>query len=185
VDAVFTSHDHFYERSETFADGYRILYFVEGAGGASLYPRVNGWDEPGSWMWDESNQTFYAKAFDNSTYSFLRVDIAPAGGGIWQASFSAVRPSGEVFDVVAIRRPWRAIRLNGECVFSFEAIQGRTYRVEFSDDLPTVGMNWQVLEESVFANTPFLYITDDGTKSGSSPADSSVRHRFYRVREVQ
>lgn len=185
VDAVFTSHDHFYERSETFADGYRILYFVEGAGGASLYPRVNGWDEPGSWMWDESNQTFFTKAFDNATHSFIRVDITPLGGEMWQASFSAVRPSGEVFDVVAIRRPWRDIRLDEKCVFSFEAIGGRTYRVEYSDDVPAPGMNWQVLEESVFANTPFLYITDDGTKSGSSPADSSVRHRLYRVREVQ
>ena len=185
VDAVFTSHDHFYERSETYADGYRIVYFVEGAGGASLYPRVNGWDEPESWMWDESNQTFYAKAFDNSTYSFLRVDIAPAGGGIWQASFSAVRPSGDVFDVAAIRRPWRDIRLDEKCVFSFEAIRGQTYRVEYSDDIPAPEMNWRVLEESVFANTPFLYITDDGTKSGSSPADSSVRHRLYRVAEVQ
>lgn len=185
VDGVFSSHDHFYERCETRAEEYRILYFVEGAGGAALYSRRIGWDEPGSWMWDESNQTFFTKAFDNATNSFLRVDITPLGGEMWEARFSGIRPSGEVFDVATIRRPWREIRLDGTCVFSFEAIQGRTYRVEYCDDLPAPEMSWQVLEESLLAESPFLHITDDGTKTGVSPADGSVTQRFYRVREVE
>jgi hypothetical protein len=104
---------------------------------------------------------------------------------MWQASFSGIRPSGEVFDVAAIRRPWREIRLSETCVFSFEAIRGRTYRVEYSDDLAATEMTWQVLEESLLAETPFLHITDDGTKTGVSPADRSVGQRFYRVKEIQ
>ena len=99
VDAVFTSHDHIYERCETYVDNYRLLYFVEGVGGAPLYSRASGWDVPGSWMWDELNQTYYTKAFDNSSHIYL-VTAFEIIGHIWnkdnvlEESFRVLRPQG-------------------------------------------------------------------------------------------
>lgn len=184
VDAVFGSHDHFYERSETYVDNYRILYFVEGAGGAPLYSRASGWNAPGSWMWDELNHTFYTKAFDNSSYSFIKVDIAPLGSGRWRATFSATRSNGEVFDVFQITRPSGHIGLAETLTFSFESTPGQTYQVEYSNDLLGSEMEWLPLGTPIVAHGPLTSITDDGTETGIPPTDDTVRRRFYRGREA-
>jgi hypothetical protein len=185
VDAVFSSHDHFYERCETYVEDYRILYFVEGAGGASLYSRASGWDQPGSWMWDDLNHTFYTKAFNNTAYSFINVGIVPLGNGVWQATFSAIQADGEVFDTVQIRRPWGHIAFNHDLVLSFEAIPGEIYQVDYSNDLPSSAMEWRELQAPIVANEPFVRITDDGTSTGVPPSDESVVHRFYRIRQLR
>jgi len=184
VDAVFSSHDHFYERCETYVDGYRLLYFVEGAGGASTYSREPGWDSPGSWMWDDVNETHYTKAFDNSSFSFICAEIEPLGNGMWQATFSATRPNGEVFDMVQIRRPWGYIGFGEGLTLSFHSTPGRSYQVEYSNDLPGNGMRWLPLGQPIVAEEPFILLTDDGTETGTSPTDDSVRHRFYRACEL-
>jgi len=185
VDAVFTSHDHVYERCETYVEDYRIRYFVEGAGGAPLYPRTEGWDEPGSWMWDELNQTFYTKAFDNTSHSFIKIDIVPLGNGTWQATFSAIRPNGEVFDVVRIRRPWGYMEFDEALTFWFEAIPGETYQVDYSNDLPRSEMEWHAVGPPIVADGPFVRIIDNGAETGVAPSDESVTHRFYRVRQLR
>ncbi|NQT85032.1 metallophosphoesterase [bacterium] len=184
VDAVVGSHDHFYERCETYVDNYRLLYFVEGAGGAPIYSRSFGWDQPGSWMWDELNETYYTKAFDNSSHSFLSVDIAPLGNGRWRATFSATRPNGEVFDMVEIRRPWGEVCLGEAFIFSFEGTAGQTYQVEYTDDFPGSGMEWQPLGAPILADGAFIRVTDDGTETGVPPTDGAVRRRFYRAQEL-
>ncbi len=188
VDAVFSSHDHFYERCQTYVDDYRILYFVSGAGGAgsldSLYEQWTGWDAIGSWMWDEVNQTFHTKAFDRSSFSFLKVEIAPLENGAWQATFSGTRPNGEVFDMVRITRPWRHISFSETVRLSFDSSPGKTYEIEYSDGLPGAEMLWQPLGAPILADSPFIRIVDDGTHTGVSPADPSLRHRFYRIREA-
>jgi chitodextrinase len=181
VDAVFTSHDHFYERCGTYAEDYPIVYFVAGAGGAPMYERASGWDVPGSWIWDEANQTFYTKAFDNTSHSFIKIDIAPLGGGSWEATFLATRPDGEVFDSVRIRRPWGHIGFGVSVELAFESIPGETYQVEYSNELPGANMTWQALGIPILADSPFLRATDDGTLTGIPPTDASVRHRFYRI----
>ena len=184
VDAVFTSHDHLYERCETYAEDYRIVYFVAGAGGAPLYERADGWDEPGSWIWDEANQTFYTKSFDNTSHSFIKVDMAPLGGGAWEATFLATRPDGEVFDSIQIRRPWGHIDFGDSVKLAFESTAGRTYQAEYSNGLPEPSMTWQAFGAPVLAVGPFVSFTDDGTETGIPPTDSSVSHRFYRILEL-
>jgi len=184
VDAVFGSHDHFYERSETYVDNYRILYFVEGAGGAPMYSKASGWNAPGSWMWDELNEAFYTKAFDNSSYSFIKVDIALLGSGRWRATFSATRSNGEVFDVFQITRPSGHIGLAETLTFSFESTPGQNYQVEYSNNLFGSEMEWLPLGAPIVADGPLISITDDGTETGVPPTDATVRHRFYRGREM-
>ncbi len=184
VDAVFTSHDHVYERCETCLDGYPIHYFVEGAGGANLYARAVGWDQPGSWMWDEANLTYYTKAFDNASYSFIRVDMVPLGGGAWRATFSATRANGEVFDVIQIRRPWARIAFGESLAFSFESTPGKNYLVEYSHGPAYSESGWHSLGAPVLAEGAFSHVTDDGTETGAPPSAPSVKRRFYRAIEL-
>jgi hypothetical protein len=184
VDAVLASHDHFYERCETYVDGYRLLYFVEGAGGAPRYSRQAGWDVPGSWMWDSLNQTFYTKAYDNSTFSFIKVAIEPVGGGLWRAVFSATRPGGEVFDVAQIVRPRAHVEMGEAFTFTFEAVPGQLYQVEYTEDLPGTETEWLPLGSPILAEDTFVRIVDDGTETGVPPTDGAVRQRFYRVQEL-
>jgi len=83
-----------------------------------------------------------------------------------------------------MRRPWGHIGFGETLTFSFESAPGETYQVEYSNDLPGIEMEWHSLGAPVLANGPFIHVTDDGTETGSPPTDISVRHRFYRVRQL-
>ena len=135
-------------------------------------------------MWDELNQTYYTKAFDNSSYSFIKVELVPLGGEAWRATFSAIRDDGEVFDVVSIRRPWYRMELGDAWTLSFESSPGRTYQAEYSEDIGSGSKAWQPLGDTIQATGPFLTVTDDGSVTGLPVTDEAVRSRFYRVREV-
>ena len=67
----------------------------------------------------------------------------------------------------------------GEITVTWPSLEGRTYRVEYSDDLIT----WQVAAESVpsvgYGETSWT----DGPTSGTIPPPSEVSRRFYRVCE--
>ncbi len=67
----------------------------------------------------------------------------------------------------------------GEITVTWPSLEGRTYRVEYSDDLIT----WRVATESVpsagYGETSWT----DGPTSGTIPPPSEVSRRFYRVCE--
>lgn len=88
VDAVFTGHDHHYERSVPVADGQAaavgqrgVIYYVVGGGGAPLYPAGQGW-----WT-----------AASASRYSFLSADLRGCS-----LTLTALDEMGAAFDSVTI-----------------------------------------------------------------------------------
>jgi len=118
VDAVFTSHDHMVEHCLTGPDGFHVQmdladpnnlnWFVQGNSGHTSRMAQTGWE---TWMdvLDNDAQPFYTLYFyswagDNTLSSFLDVDIAYKGYGLWQATFQTVRSDGQVYDVCAFQR---------------------------------------------------------------------------------
>ena len=69
----------------------------------------------------------------------------------------------------------------GETTISWPSLEGRAYRVEYSDDL----VNWKVAAGSVpsagYGETSWT----DGPSSGTTPPPSEVPQRFYRVCETE
>jgi acid phosphatase type 7 len=80
VDAVFSGHDHQYERS----DNRGVVYFVTGGGGGPLYP-VNVSLNP-------------FQRFAESTHHFCTVDIRGP-----TATIRALYPDGKAFDSVTLK----------------------------------------------------------------------------------
>ena len=80
VDAVFSGHDHQYERS----DNRGVVYFVTGGGGGPLYP-INVSLNP-------------FQRFAESTHHFCAVDISGA-----TATVRALYPNGKPFDSVVLK----------------------------------------------------------------------------------
>lgn len=70
---------------------------------------------------------------------------------------------------------------SGGVTLTWPSLEGRAYRVEYSDNL----VNWKVAAESVpsagYGETSWT----DGPASGTTPAPSEVRQRFYRVCETE
>jgi len=70
---------------------------------------------------------------------------------------------------------------SGEMTLTWPSLEGRKYRVEYSDDL----VKWQVAAESVpsagYGETSWT----DGVGSGTVPPPSSVPQRIYRVSEIE
>ncbi len=67
----------------------------------------------------------------------------------------------------------------GGTTITWPSLEGRTYRVEYSDDLIT----WQVAAESVPSAGYGETFWTDGPTSGTIPPPSEVSRRFYRVCE--
>jgi len=67
----------------------------------------------------------------------------------------------------------------GETTITWPSLEGRRYRVEYSDDL----VNWKVAAESVASAGYGETSWTDGPASGTVPAPSEVSQRFYRVCE--
>jgi hypothetical protein len=70
---------------------------------------------------------------------------------------------------------------DGQVAVTWPSLEGRTYRVEYSDDL----VNWKVAAESVpsagYGETSWT----DGEGSVTTPPPSEVSRRFYRVCESE
>jgi hypothetical protein len=86
--------------------------------------------------------------------------------------------------VICARRALLSVRTTpnpGETTITWPSLEGRRYRVEYSDDL----VNWQVAAESVpsagYGETSWT----DGPASGTTPPPSEVSQRFYRVCETE
>jgi hypothetical protein len=62
---------------------------------------------------------------------------------------------------------------NGDVVLQFDAIVGKTYRVEYTDSLGT--LHWIAIVPDQLATSPTLTVTDS---PGAQP------QRFYRVRQL-
>jgi hypothetical protein len=118
VDAVFTSHDHLVEHCLTGPNGFHLRmdvtdpnnlnWFVQGNAGHTSRPAAPGWI---SWMdiFDNNSDPNYTVYFydwygDDTSSSFLDVDIRYQGFGIWQATLQTVRSDGNVYDVCTLTR---------------------------------------------------------------------------------
>jgi hypothetical protein len=88
VAAVFSGHDHGYERSYPILKGkvhrQGVVYFVTGGGGADLYSFGAGW-----WT-----------ARSRSVHHFIKVEVNQT-----MARFTAVDVNGRIFDMYTIERP--------------------------------------------------------------------------------
>jgi len=69
----------------------------------------------------------------------------------------------------------------GEVRVTWPSLEGRAYRVEYSDDL----VNWHVAADPVPSAGYGTTSWTDGPASGTVPAPSEVPRRFYRVAENQ
>jgi hypothetical protein len=67
----------------------------------------------------------------------------------------------------------------GESTVTWPSLEGRSYRVEYTDDL----VNWQVAAESVPSTGYGETSWTDGPASGTVPPPSEVSRRFYRLCE--
>ena len=70
---------------------------------------------------------------------------------------------------------------SGQVTLTWPSLQGRSYRVEYSDDL----VNWKVAAEAVPSAGYGETFWTDGPASGTTPPPSEVSQRFYRVCETE
>ena len=118
VDAVFTSHDHLVEHCLTGPTGFHnnmdvsdpanLNWFVQGNSGQSSRSQDGGWE---SWMDILNNNAapfytvyYYTWAGNDTLCSFLDVDIAYQGLGLWQATFTTRRSDDTAHDTTILQR---------------------------------------------------------------------------------
>jgi len=127
-----------------------------------------------------------ASIHEIATHPFLD-EVAPS---LWGTGLSTTIAYAEASThatpygsyVVCARRGLLSIETSpnpGETAITWPSLEGRTYRVEYSDDL----VNWQVAADAVpsagYGETSWT----DGIASGTTPPPSEVPRRFYRVCE--
>ena len=90
MDVVFCGHNHLFERTapikadKIVSDGRGVVYITTGAGGVTRYPEQ---DPPPSYM----------RAFNDSVFSFTRVDVTAD-----RLKIEQIDESGEVIDTYVI-----------------------------------------------------------------------------------
>jgi hypothetical protein len=92
VDVVFCGHNHLYERigsmrgDQQVTDGEGVLYITTGAGGAQRYE-------------EQPNAPDYVKTFNDSVFSFTRVDLTPN-----TLTLQQIGEDGHAFDEVVLKK---------------------------------------------------------------------------------